>query len=302
MNGIDGDPERSGQGLKTHTLAIPAVTALQEAYVRQVVETVGDLDNVLYEITNESGGYSTAWQYHMIDFVHACEQEMPRQHPVGMTFQFARENPGTNADLFASPAEWISPNPEGGYREDPPAADGRKVIISDTDHLWGIGGNRAWVWKSFCRGMNPIFMDPYREVPKKEEWDMQTSWTDHLSDVPSLDPQWDPVRLNLGYTRRYAERMDLAKAVPRDDLASTQYCLAQPGVDYLVYLPEGGEVEVDLSAAAGDFAVEWLNPETGDTSPGAAVSGGRQCAFTAPFAGDAILFIAAVDSNRKNRP
>ena len=33
--------------------------------------------------------------------------------------------------------------------------------MTQADHLWGIGGNRAWVWKSFTRGLNPIFMDPY---------------------------------------------------------------------------------------------------------------------------------------------
>jgi hypothetical protein len=35
------------------------------------------------------------------------------------------------------------------------------VILSDTDHLWCIGGNHSWVWKSFLRGLHPIFMDPY---------------------------------------------------------------------------------------------------------------------------------------------
>ena len=33
------------------------MTALQEAYVRKVIDTVNDLDNVLYEITNEAGVY-----------------------------------------------------------------------------------------------------------------------------------------------------------------------------------------------------------------------------------------------------
>lgn len=44
-------------------------------------------------------------------------------------------------------------------------ANGHKVILSDTDHLWGIAGSREWVWKSFLRGLNPLFMDPYqREI------------------------------------------------------------------------------------------------------------------------------------------
>jgi hypothetical protein len=38
------------------TLNIPAVTALQEAYIRKVIDSVNDLDNVLYEVTNESNG------------------------------------------------------------------------------------------------------------------------------------------------------------------------------------------------------------------------------------------------------
>ena len=111
-------------GLESHTLKIPAITVLQEAYVRRVVDTVNDLDNVLYEIVNESGGYSTEWQYRLIRYIHEYEREKPKQHPVGMTFQFARACRGTNENLFGGPADWVSPNPDGGYRDDPPAADG----------------------------------------------------------------------------------------------------------------------------------------------------------------------------------
>ena len=35
-------------------MQVSAVTALQEAYIRKVIDTVNDLDNVLYEISNES--------------------------------------------------------------------------------------------------------------------------------------------------------------------------------------------------------------------------------------------------------
>ena len=34
----------------------PRVQALQEAYIRKVVDTVHDLPNVLYEVANESSG------------------------------------------------------------------------------------------------------------------------------------------------------------------------------------------------------------------------------------------------------
>jgi hypothetical protein len=35
--------------------------AIQEAYVKKVIDTVNDLDNVLYEISNESRGSSDEW-------------------------------------------------------------------------------------------------------------------------------------------------------------------------------------------------------------------------------------------------
>ncbi len=289
VNGIDGDPDGDGRGIETHTLQIPEVTRLQEAYVRKVIDAVNDLDNVLYEIANESGAYSTQWQYHMIDLIHDYEATKPNQHPVGMTFQWAKKHGGTNQALFDSPADWISPNPEGGYRDDPPPADGSKVIISDTDHLWGIGGNQAWVWKSFCRGLNPIFMDPYRETEKAGE--QQPTWTNHLSGASRLDPRWESIRRSLGYTRSFAQRMDLTAAEPQGELASTGYCLANPGSEYLVYLPEGGTVTVDLSDTAGELAAEWFDPSRGETVAADATNAGASRQFTAPFDGDAVLFL-----------
>src|SRR5580698_4332133 len=85
VNGLDG-----GGGNVVHTLSNPAVTAWQETYVRKVVDTVNDLDNVLYEISNEDTGSpaDSAWQYHMISFVKGYEASKPKQHPVGMTVQY----------------------------------------------------------------------------------------------------------------------------------------------------------------------------------------------------------------------
>jgi hypothetical protein len=104
INGIDGDPSNDESGLEIHTLQIPKITAIQERYVRKVIDTVNDLDNVLYEISNESDGGPpcTAWQYHMIEAIKAYEATKPKQHPVGMT---AESPNGTNAALLNSPAD-----------------------------------------------------------------------------------------------------------------------------------------------------------------------------------------------------
>ncbi|MBN1294080.1 MAG: hypothetical protein JXB48_19745 [Candidatus Latescibacteria bacterium] len=294
INGIDGDPDGDGRGIETHTLDVPEVLELQKRYVGKVIDTLNDLDNVLYEITNESGVYSTVWQYHMIDFIHEYERNKNKQHPVGMTFQYNRDkaNRGTNAILFDSPADWISPNPEGGYQDNPPASDGSKIIITDTDHLWGIGGNRAWVWKSFCRGLNPIFMDRYGYVePKKSGGENKPVWADYLSPVPENDPQFDSLRDNLGYAKSYADRMDLALAAPMNDLCSTGYCLANPGYEYLVYAPEGGTFTLSFDGTEKIYRIEWMNPENGSITSVGNIRGKNTNEFTSPFQGDAVLYL-----------
>ena len=286
INGIDGDLNGDGEGYETHTLALPRVTRLQEAYVRKAIDTISDLDNVIYEISNESHGGSARWQYHMTDLIHEYERGKPKQHPVWMSFTWdGMAGSGKDADLFDSPAEAVSPRGESTgrgrgawtYAVDPPVADGSKVVITDTDHLWGIGGDQAWVWKSFTRGLNPIFMDPYDGVVLGGRF----------------EKKWDPVRRSMGYTLRYARRMDLAAMAPHGRLASTKFCLANPGREYLVYLPSGGSVTVDLSAAKGALAAEWFSPGTGKARKPTTVQGGAKRTLAAPFTGDAVLYISA---------
>jgi hypothetical protein len=295
INGIDGDPNKDQSGSETHTLQMSKVTQVQEAYVRKVIDTVNDLDNVLYEISNESNPDSQDWQYYMINYIKSYEATKPKQHPVGMTVAWPG---GSNTSLFNSPADWIAPNGDDGYCCDPPPADGSKVIISDTDHIWGIGGDRDWAWKSFTRGLNVIYMDP---------WDGE-----FIPVTPNLD-----LRVNMGYILSYANRVNLAAMTPRPDLCSTGYCLAHPvasGAEYLVYLPSGSTVTaildtvgidkepsiylpldsmvtVDLSTTPGDLSVEWFNPSTGETMAGGTTTGGASRSFTAPFSGDAVLYL-----------
>jgi hypothetical protein len=150
------------------------------------------------------------------------------------------------------------------------------VILPDTDHLGGIWGNVDWVWKSFTRGHNPILMDPYDDSV--------------LSGGGS--PVWESIRRAMGVTRQLAQRVNIAAMTPRVELASTHYCLAEPGKAYIVYLPEGGDVTVDLSAGSGPFRVEWVAPVEGTVSPVSATVDGAKQQFSAPFKGAAVLLLS----------
>jgi hypothetical protein len=295
INGVDAGP-----GYASNTLEIPTVTARQEAYVRKVIDTVNDLDNVLYEISNESGSYATQWQYHMIDFIHQYEARKPKQHPVGMTFQYKG---GSNEDLFASHADWISPDGSSGwgFPTDPPSADGRKVIVVDTDHsyFWiglqkdGPAVQQAWVWKNFLRGNQILFMDPYLAKIKTRNNPVGDSSDPCFGTNP--DPYWETIRLAMGRTRIYARQMNLAFATPRNNLSSTGYCLAEPGKEYLVYQPDSSKTfTVDL--VSGNYNYEWFNPTNGNVAEmGSVEVTDITRSFKAPFDGDAVLYIKRKD-------
>ena len=285
INGVDGDPSRHADGRDTHGLRVPDITAVQERYIRHVIETVGDQPNVLYEISNESGGQSYDWQNHMVRFIHEVEATRALQHPVGITVPYPG---GDNARLMASPADWISPKPaSGGDAGDPEVADGRKVIIDDTDHLWGIGGDRKWAWKSFTRGRHPVFMDPY---------DSPGTWLGALKGYDFKDERWVSLRRNLGYVRRLADQVDLAAMTPRGNLSSTTYCLATSDhADWptcIAYQPDAGPFTVDLTHVDGSLAVQWINPVDGSSVRAAAdVRGGSKITLNPPFDHDGVVHL-----------
>jgi uncharacterized protein YjdB len=277
INGINGDTNGDQSGRETETLAIPAITAIQDAYVKAVIDAINDLDNVTYEIVNETNGSpeAVAWQYHMIDVIRSYEATKPKQHPIGMTVPYPN---GSNSDLLNSTADWVAMN---GDVSNPAIATGSKVSLNDTDHLCGICGDASWPWKSFTRGHNAVLMDGY---------DGSAGYTDPAYN-PS-DPKWEAIRTNMGYVRSFALRMDLARAVPRGDLApSTGYCLAVVGSEYLVFLPNGGSVSINLAGVSGSRAVEWFNPANGQTISGGTVTGGGTVTVSAPFGGMAAVYI-----------
>jgi len=87
----------------------------------------------------------------------------------------------------------------------------------------------------------------------------------------------------MGYTLRFAERVDLMNMVPESGLATSAYCLANKGKEYLVYVPEGREVVVDLEGCPGFYETEWFDPDSGESRKVESVEGGRKLSLTSPF-------------------
>lgn len=256
VNGIDGDPDGSGTGHQVHTLDVARITRLQERFVAKIIDTVGDLENVLWEISNETHRGSVAWQYHLIDFIRRYERERPLRHPVGMSGA-----PIPTADLLASDADWISPHSDGRRQGiEPPEMDGSKVVIADTDHIGALVSSPSFVWRSMFRGHHFCIMDPYMDV--------------RYGSPRAPHTEWEELRRQTGFSVRLAERCGLEHLAPAADLASTGYCLAAPDREYVAFLNREESVEIDLSGATGRFESEWLDTETGTFVAGEPVAAG----------------------------
>jgi hypothetical protein len=72
------------------------------------------------------------------------------------------------------------------------------------------------------------------------------------------EAEQERIRRALGAVRGYADRMDLAATTPDPSACSTQYCLVNPGTEYLVYQDDAGQPFTVL-LPAGTYSQEHFD-------------------------------------------
>jgi hypothetical protein len=281
INGTTTSIIQVEQGTNAETLA------LQEAYVAKVLDTLHGQSNLLFEVANEPHNdlQTVAWENTIVNFVHSYEQQHGYdRHPVGITANYSS---GSSAqitpNISTTNADWFSPSWQG-YQSNPPAATGNKVVIVDTNHVFGIGGDFSWVWQQFTRGYNVLSMDDLRGTG--------VSGTLNLSLTAAQFAQETSARLGITETRQVAQMVDMTTMKPSNALASTGYALADDSKgDYVVFSPTGGHLTVNLSGAAGkSLAAQWMDVSTGKLSAATTVSGGSASqGFTSPYAKSVLI-------------
>ncbi len=294
INGID-----DGGGVGSVTMTNPnAITSVQDLFVNKMVDTLNDMPNVLWIVSEEAPENSEWWNQHQIAHLRAYESGKPYQHPIGWAVM-ANNN---DALLYNSDADWVAPisyiSPSSSCGSGTPPC---KVNINDSDHsyynMWHDSAqtNRSYAWSNFLAGNQVVFMDPYVVYYPRENRNLCASPVNGICSAP--DSRWNNFRDNLGFIVTYSKKLNLARVSPQSNLSSTGKCLAQTpsaGAEYLLYAPSGGTFTVNLSATSRVLNVEWLNPSTGAVSSGGTVTGGATRSFTTPFSGDAVLYL--VDS------
>jgi len=299
INGIDDGYTTGPRGIGSIAMTAPnAITDIQDRYVEKVVDTLNDLPNVLWIVSQEAPSNSVWWNNHLISHIRSVESKRKFQHPIGCGAIIA----APDSIVYDSDADWVAPS----ARTSPDTSCGIghphcKVNINDSDHsYWEMWldsplKNRHYAWQNLMTGNQVLFMDPYLVYYPRQSRNMCISPDHQICSAP--DPRWDNFRDNLGYILKYSRKLNLTRVKPRSSLSSTDFCLAQTpsaGAEYLVYSPSGGTFFLDLSAmpVSRKLKVEWFNPSTGVATMGGSIPAGSVSQkFAVPFEGDAVLYL-----------
>ena len=145
-------------------------------------------------------------------------------------------------------------NIEYGYEE---GAEQLKTYRSRTTTEWQ--SVLKWTWSIYAAGAYACY------------YYSNTAW-----DLVKFDPEpegW----VRYAYLARLLASLPFNEMTPANEMVDRGFCLAKAGCDYLVFLPDGGDVELDLSDVPGHtgvrsevswddvrVAVFWLDIFTGE--------------------------------------
>jgi len=243
------------------------VFAYQSALIWAVVQALGDLPNIVFEISNEN--YTNPeWERMLADYLTECE----RARGLSPHLVMPRDLP--NHDQAGGKKN----DPEQAHRELVANFGLGKPLIADND---GGGdatpeGRRKKAWACLTAGgYIDYFHFEMRNVAVL------------LSEDAAEGMRY--VGLVGKFLREFPG--DLRGMRPADELVTAGWCLAQPGERYVLYLPAGGSTTV--SALPTTRAAWWFNPRDG-SSTGA----GQGPTFTAPDGQDWVLYIARAGQGR----
>ena len=138
INGINGDPNSDGKVLETHTLDDPAITAIQDAYICKVVDTLKDQPDVIIEASNEEPFNSSPWQNHVFDRVRTCEVQLGSvRHQLWQSpYYFGSPGLPDNSEMYTNHRlDIVGPACLGGENfQTNPRRIGTKPVLWDSDH------------------------------------------------------------------------------------------------------------------------------------------------------------------------
>lgn len=276
----------------------------QERYAAKLCDELKDCSNLIFEMFNEGEWYDREQRrLHEEHFLHFFRKRttaplMTNTDHVLSKNQAARTNPAVDILSFHK-KPWTGHYEKfaKAFRDEPVRA------IFESEPVPALGGLepaqkgqplttpeivRSTVWERALAGAGFVAQND-----TSFGWDAKCGMAAHAA---LRDEAYDI----LGHAARFFNQSGVAfwQMAPHGELASSGICLAQPGVEYVVYAPKGGALTVDLSAAKDKtFTTRWYNPRTGQFHSAAEIVGGDAARkVVPPFAGDTVLHLQS-DTN-----
>ncbi len=250
-----------------------AASRYQDAFIRRVVDTINARDNWFFETKNEGGMFREDWVRHLIGVVREYEAGKAKHHLMAHEPHWGGYDPFTHKDVDVySRIVWYTTTPHREVHEKLLAAYGNACAMPcfyDSD-----GGSST--------------------APQRQDQLRKNAWAAVIAgghvqiiysqgDIPAL-------RTSLRHLMTFMDAVDWVRMKPRDDLVDRGYCLARPD-EYVVYLPDGGSVQVSLTEGRKSLRARWFNPRTGEYTTGPEIKRRSKMSFKAPFPGDAVLHV-----------
>jgi hypothetical protein len=120
-------------------------------------------------------------------------------------------------------------------------------------------------------------------------------------DFRSRERSWEYCAIAIGFFAEhkipFGEMNNADELVGNARHSNGKYCFAKPGELYLVYLPDGGTTDLDLTGTEGRFRVHWFDPRNGgELLEGSTkeVAGGSKAELGRPPKDDAEDWLAVV--------
>lgn len=292
INGVDGDPRGTKQSSDPDSgscsLNNTKVVAAEKALLARILDSVNDFDNVLFEVANENY-YNLEWELSMARFVHDYEKNKPRQHLVMPLDLPDHDYGGPSFDKNAHNDHskiWKTWDLEQLHTKLMAARNLRQPLIYDPDGLETRDDPivRRAFWTAFASGANLDYLD----------YSLQPEDGGDERGLRRLE-----LRRQLGHLAAFAHQLSFWEMHPEDGPVRSGggYLLAGPR-EAVVYLPGGGQVELDMAAMLGDFRVKWFNPRNGVFGETSQVAGGKVNGFTAPDRRDWVLCLEREPAGR----
>ncbi len=271
---------------------------IQKLFVKKTIDTLNDLDNVIWEIINEPElSRASTWIQGMVSYIRSYEATKSKQHPIWwsssgwgesdlITINSTADIGGVGNDPTFHWLTFSSTSDINNYN---------KPVIWDNDHIIGCIPDkdepavRTGIWKAFTRGLMPIHMDAYNtNVDPNMGWE--------CTNTGSIRTLWDTIRRSLGKIVDYAYKIDLKNMPPSTTVSSTTFALASPGKEYFIYSPTKTNITVALSGITGTFAVEKYDVDTGNVSTSTDIEGGATRTITPPGNGSFTVWLKLRES------